>query len=328
MKKLVYFFAMVLLLASGASAQTSLVATLSHEGTITSFYSANGLKDAYAAAADGDIITLSSGTFIATNIEKDLTIRGAGMDVENNPTIINGDLKLKNGSDGKDETRLTIEGVYVHGRVDLSGDLDNASFIKSRFNAVYLGGTNAPSFKNGVALSCIFDNLRLEPSSVGRTITISVYNSIVNTDNIDPTSATFSNCVIIQKERYAYSTSQNNSSFNSCIFINMKGNLSSSCNASYCYYKGTSKDYFQHMISKTNVMVGDDVTIFKDEETYELSDGLAESWLGADGTQVGIYGGSLPFDPTPSNPHITKFNVAPKTTADGKLSVEIEVKAN
>lgn len=48
---------------------------------------------------------------------------------------------------------------------------------------------------------------------------------------------------------------------------------------------------------------------------------------GTDGTEVGIYGGSLPYDPTPTNPQITKFNVASKTTADGKLSVDIEVKS-
>jgi hypothetical protein len=62
-----------------------------------------------------------------------------------------------------------------------------------------------------------------------------------------------------------------------------------------------------------------------DEETFELTDEAKTTYLGSDGTQVGIYGGSLPFDPTPSNPQITKFNVASKSTADGKLSVDIQV---
>ena len=40
-----------------------------------------------------------------------------------------------------------------------------------------------------------------------------------------------------------------------------------------------------------------------------------------------MYGGVLPYNSTPSYPQITKMNVANKTTADGKLSVEIEVSA-
>ena len=64
-----------------------------------------------------------------------------------------------------------------------------------------------------------------------------------------------------------------------------------------------------------------------DSETFELTDAAKTQYLGTDGTEVGIYGGNLPFDPTPSNPQITKCNVAAKSTADGKLSVDIEVNA-
>ena len=64
-----------------------------------------------------------------------------------------------------------------------------------------------------------------------------------------------------------------------------------------------------------------------DSEDFQLTDAAKTQCLGTDGTEVGIYGGSLPFDPTPSNPQITKCNVAAKSTADGKLSVDIEVNA-
>ena len=59
----------------------------------------------------------------------------------------------------------------------------------------------------------------------------------------------------------------------------------------------------------------------------ELTDEAKTTFLGADGTQVGLYGGMLPYNSTPSYPRITKFDVAKKSTADGKLSVEIEVSA-
>lgn len=69
-------------------------------------------------------------------------------------------------------------------------------------------------------------------------------------------------------------------------------------------------------------------TIFIDSDPLkDLTDEAKAQYKGSDGTQVGMYGGTLPFNTTPSYPQITKMNVAKKTTADGKLSVEIEVSA-
>ena len=66
---------------------------------------------------------------------------------------------------------------------------------------------------------------------------------------------------------------------------------------------------------------------YNDNETFELADAAKIKYLSADGKQVGMYGGDLPFTATPTNPQITKCNVAAKSTADGKLSVDIEVSA-
>jgi len=48
-------------------------------------------------------------------------------------------------------------------------------------------------------------------------------------------------------------------------------------------------------------------------------------YLGSDGTQVGAYGGSTPFNPVSQLPVITNFSVADKTTPDGVLNVEMTV---
>ena len=61
--------------------------------------------------------------------------------------------------------------------------------------------------------------------------------------------------------------------------------------------------------------------------TFELTDEAKELYKGDDGTEVGMYGGNLPFSSKMQAPQITKCDVAPKTTDDGKLSVDIEVKA-
>ena len=67
--------------------------------------------------------------------------------------------------------------------------------------------------------------------------------------------------------------------------------------------------------------------MYLDDEMFELTDEAKTKYLGTDGTQVGIHGGSIPFDITPTNPQITKCNVASKSTIDGKLSVDIQINA-
>ena len=113
MKK--YLFTVVALcVATVGMAQSSMLATLSHEGEISTYYGARALVEAYNAAANGDVITLSSGSFVCTNIEKGLTIRGAGMAVDSTaqtePTVITGDFTI-NIPDSV-TSRLTLEGIY------------------------------------------------------------------------------------------------------------------------------------------------------------------------------------------------------------------------
>ena len=69
----------------------------------------------------------------------------------------------------------------------------------------------------------------------------------------------------------------------------------------------------------------DGESIPTDLETYVLKSSVSDSIQGLDGTEVGIFGGFMPFDWRPSYSIIKRFNVANRTTADGKLSVDIEV---
>ena len=58
--------------------------------------------------------------------------------------------------------------------------------------------------------------------------------------------------------------------------------------------------------------------------TFELTETAAATYLGGDGTQVGIYGGTNPFNPAPSNPQVKKFTVNSTTEGD-QLKVKINV---
>ena len=109
-------------LTNNVFAQGSLLATLNHEGTISTFYGAQAWKNAHDAAANGDVITLSSGTFLAVNITKAITVRGAGMGIDSTavsePTVITGDFTINIAEPGSN--RLTLEGIYSNHTITYS----------------------------------------------------------------------------------------------------------------------------------------------------------------------------------------------------------------
>ena len=159
MKKLFSFISMFCM-SMIVFAQGSLLATLSHDGNISAFYGASALKSAVAAAESGDVITLSSGQFSATNITKPITLRGAGMSISTDSlnaheaTIIQGSFTI-NIADSL-EGRLAMEGLYFNNGITYSGILNNAQFLKCRF-LNFIAGTNALS-RNTSFIHCrIYD---------------------------------------------------------------------------------------------------------------------------------------------------------------------------
>ena len=61
------------------------------------------------------------------------------------------------------------------------------------------------------------------------------------------------------------------------------------------------------------------------DNSYQLKEEIANTFIGNDGTEVGIYGGMMPYTTRLSYMIIKQCNVAGKTTQDNKLSVEIEL---
>ena len=334
MKKLFSFLVVALVSTAMSYGQSTLVATLSHEGVISTFYTASALKDAYEAAVDGDIITLSSGTFTSVNISKSLTIRGAGMEPNTAtgslPTIISGDFTIQ-----RECGMLMLEGIYHNS--NLYCDNDNASIIKSRFKNILYAQLRR-GMQNYSFINCrISALLRITEGA-----SISCTNCIVNypENKSSRSSFDFTNCIVCRgnwggQDFY-------NASMKNCIYI--ENGLKSSLDPSHslyntvCVYTAQNEvDLLANSTNGTNAVVEGYSNVFAtystftgefpDSESFELTDNAKATYKGLDGTQVGIYGGTLPYDPTPSGPQIAKCNVASKSTADGKLSVDIEVKS-
>lgn len=330
MKKLFLSIVAAMIAATATFAQSSMLATLSHDGEISTFYGATALRDAHNAAAHGDIITLSSGSFVSVNITKAITLRGAGCEINTElqiePTVITGDFTINIADDVTE--RLTIEGVYHNHTLSYQNNLKNATFIKDRFKEItYYNGEH--TLKNATFIHCrVAEELYLTNNSTASLVNCVVWKP--RSSNASNSNFEFQNCVVKGDNlNNIYS-----SSFKNCVLIGPNANydyIYSSCVAYNCIGIGYN-GIFKNMPNQSNA-IKSYTEVFKtltgstysDSELFELTDDAKTTFLGIDGTQVGIYGGNMPFDSTPTNPQITKCNVAAKSTADGKLSVDITV---
>ena len=329
MKKILSLM-VALIVATLSYAQSGLLATLSHNGEITTYYGASAFREAYDAATDGDVVTLSSGAFNAVNLEKAITIRGAGMgfnvETQAEPTILLGDFDINIPETA--ESRLTIEGIYHNEHIKIACILKNATFLKDRFNRIEYKDYRSNWCENLTMIHCkIFGAFNpgndsasascmncyiYEPVSWGGKGTSEFLNCVIDSHSFYDSNmkSTFKNCVLYLTN--SYQTLPRSSVVYNCVGIgasNLFDYISNSTNSIK-----TFEEVFKTYTGSAN-----------DEENFELTDEAKTTLLGLDGTQVGIYGGNMPFSATTTNPQITRCNVAAKSTADGKLSVDITV---
>ena len=317
------------LIATMSLAQNGLVASLSHEGNVTYYYGVTALTQAVEAAASGDIINLSGGSFTATNITKGITIRGAGIDSQE-PTYINGDFSINITDDTK---RFMMEGIKCANAMILSGSYTNPFFLKCYFKQVTYNST-IDDIKNIMFVNCKI------PSgfSAGANNTFNLVNCYIGGLNQrDNATLAVTNCII--RDNYYNNNYLRQCQFFNCIFISSNGRayakIPSSSQATDCI----SVNFGDHdFFSELSVRTGCPTTslkfgaVFKtftgtytDEETFELTETAKTTYLGTDGLEIGLYGGLQPYNSTPSYPLITTMNVDKETTPEGKLGVTIEV---
>lgn len=332
MKKILLLIAAMLVAVAAIHAQSPTV-TLSHDGTVKCFYGKEAFVNAVAASANGDRVTLSSGLFTGTTIDKSITVKGAGMlpDTINSvePTVISSEVTIA-------APDVTVEGLYMNSYLRIC-HYDNVKIVKSTvINNVTLNSTGGkhPIRQYIVGSRCIgtvtayIDSLDLyiDNTYIGGYLSnsstshykanhIEARNSILLVDTYT-TASTFTNCILKMKASGAKMTSSNNVYY--CVGLT----------------EGMFSDVIGSGIAGNTNSYSDYATMFKtftgtydENETFELTDAAKTTYLGDDGTEVGLYGGNMPYNPKPHNPIITNFKVAEKSTPAGKLSVDIEVKA-
>ena len=303
----------------------NLVATLKHGDDISFYYGSNALVDAHNAAETGDIITLSSGTFAPTEITKAITLRGAGC-MEDTisgvyPTVINENIVF-NVEDT--ENYLTVEGINFSSNTNYYKTLHNPRFIKCFFQRLvnqWPAQMNNAQFEN-----CLFFIFGFEDahntilincgifaaeymSSNDRSVT--AFNSFIRLHNDNANCLTAYNCIICGNSENNYCNVIGGSSVvYNCIGIK----------------DGCSSWPFNNIPTYNCMEVDDYDDVFEEFwPNFILKEDIATSFLGNDGTEVGLYGGFMPYTSRPSYQIVKHYSVPNKSDAQGHLNVGIEL---
>jgi hypothetical protein len=314
-----------------AFAQQTLVATLQHGEDISVFYGNNAFVSAHNAAVDGDIVTLSSGSFIVpSTITKAITLRGAGVVSDSlagtAPTIFAQQVVINVSNDS---IPFQVEGILFSNEMQYI-TMYNPKFTRCSFNKIAYGSYNMNNAQ--------FVNCMIKDFDFSRANNTTLINSVV----WNPTYISDSHTVLlynsIMRIYNTYSSIGGLSAFNS-IFIRDNNNNSNAYNpSSTCTFFNCIGIRTGQYTPFGNAYVSDCTTYssygavfesftgnFSLKEPFILKEEIANSFLGNDGTQVGIHGGLVPYSNRPYYMVVKRCNVANKSTIDGKLSVEIEV---
>jgi hypothetical protein len=147
---------------------------------------------------------------------------------------------------------------------------------------------------------------------------LSFYNSVIVDDVSGFNNCMFNNSIIISGSKFPATNYVEN-----CIGVytnqqDQGGDMFSSIPDIYfnkCFHSIGE-------VFDTNTYDGGD---YSDGDTYQLQDSIRTKYLSHDGTEIGLYGGFYPYDPTTFAPKIKKFKVARTSNANGQLEVEINV---
>jgi len=337
MKKIILIAVALLSFYAQSFAQNP-VTMLQHNGISTPYVGIASFNAALSAAVDGDTLCLSAGTINAPSpITKKLTIIGAGhFGGTNGRTYINGSLTINKGADS-----LQVEGLYISEEInfDANNPINYVKIKRCRINGVNFSSSSSAASKNYCTIEeCYIPNgINFSKYGINLLVKNSILSYITNINgnaiidgNIlfgNPGIANVHNSLIqnnifLAPAAYNYTFAHQYSNSYPNNFLN---NLFVVSSVDFGSNSSASNNYFG--VPQANIFVNQTGTSINYAHDYHLKN--PELYLGTDGTQVGIYGGSQPFKDNglPSNPQITQKNIGKQTDADGNLQIDITVKA-
>lgn len=322
-------------------------ATLVHGDQTTVFKGVNALIMAYNAAADTlDVITLSPGSFNPPeNIQKSITIRGAGFEGDSTKRItrtrVGGRVQITPG-EGKNINGIRIEGIRCQ-NLTLAGD-QNTPAAQQAHDLVI----NKCYVEDRINLLSVAHDVTISQSYVHGEVSgrHSDYTNYVNVDNLQlfncnvggldrflNNETTFSNIMvnhcIIRVMNCSYNCSigpwvyynsiirgnpPSGSTVRGCVLINVN-NLNNNVDG--------EANYFGKQIADVLADGSDKLDYFVNDVPHSLA--VKDEFVGIDNTPVGVFGGIMPWNPIPSLPRIIDFKT---TVSDDNKTLHVDIEAD
>ena len=305
-------------------------AILQHGDQISIYKGNTGLQQAYANAAEGDVINLSSGTFKPVTIEKAITIYGVGFEDNaetNTPrTLIDGEWNI--GKDGNILDGFYMEGVSTNSYVYFRGQIKNALIRRC-----YLGYTvtfyyysenvvfNQCRFNNGIyGRDNLTNRLLISNCYVNGRIYGFVPQSFVNIDHSIVTtlySGNFQNAQFLWTNSILYAGNNDKvpvgafSTVKNCIVVNGAGTFDNNMIVENCHY-----------VDLANIFADSENIDYDASRTFVLKE--PTTYVGTDNTPIGLSGGAG-WNKIPSKPYVSKLSATPSGT---NLNVTYEAGVN
>lgn len=342
--KRLFLTALVAILTVTTTFAQSPITTLQHNGETTVYYGVSSFSDALDAAVDYDTLYLSAGYFTAPTIAKGVTVIGSGHFPDETDstgaliqkrTYITSEITINAGADS-----LHLEGLYINGDIEYSSSssIDYVTIIRCRTSSINFNSSSETAAKNYNTITECFVTGNIDFNYYGNNLT--VRNSVIvgsySIREINGNALIYNNIFLYTyRVIYAVSSSviRNNIfvatsnplySYTSETVSNViSNNLFGSSSVNFGY-NTPSNNYIG--IAQENIFVDQTGNSIDYAHNYHLQN--ITSYLGTDGTQVGIYGGDgFKEEGMPSNPQITSKSIAEKTDSEGNLNISITVEA-
>ncbi|MDD4672151.1 MAG: hypothetical protein PHI03_04390 [Bacteroidales bacterium] len=299
------------------------------------FKGQTALADAYTAASNADTLYLSGHTFAPPSaFDKQLTVIGAGHYVDSTlatgKTFISGSVILSENADG-----FYLEGVEITGGLYFTSNasVNNVVIKRCKVNSTV---TISGDLSNPTTNLSLVGNVFIGRIDIDNATNVLLSNNIIANRLFNSNSNQISNNIFLYSSYSSYCIyGGNNNYINNNVFLTgyindgngntFRNNVIVSSTPGYGATPTASGNYIG--IAQADIFVNQTGTAFNYAHDYHLQN--PETYLGIDGTQVGIYGGTFPYKEgaVPLNPHIQLKNIAPTTDANGNLQIEFQVEA-
>ncbi len=338
MKKQTLF---TLIIATATSMTVNAQTIALHSSTGVQIIKGNtALATAYTAALSGDTLYLSGGTFTPpSSFDKQLMIFGAGHYVDSTlatgKTFINGALTLRENADlfyleGVELTgnisftnnhavnSVAIKRCKINGEINVLGDFSNPTTNLSLIGNVIVQGINLTNAQTALLSNNII--VKSFSGSYGNILSNNIILGYFWGSSMDylffGNNNTLNNNIIIW-DGYNANVNGSGNTFNNNLYVEPAPNYG---------VTPTATDNYTG-IAQTAIFVNQTGAAFDYTHNYHLQ--APATYIGTDGTEVGIYGGTFPYKEgaVPINPHIKIMNNATTTDANGDLQIQIEIEA-